>query len=212
MTHRELLAMRERRRELEAEQTAEREVRERPIRQAEQELQNTYRKLATVYRDRMLGKVPDPDFFISPEVDGLRLSDEHRDEFNRHQCVRFREQHPNLPWDRTVIDLLQRYWDANQADLISTDMIAVAVKRAMELGLVHKAPPKPVPAPAPIPARQQTAPSPRPDDTLVGRDPDTGRERTYTRREADRMSADEYRRRFKVLPTFRDLFETVERL
>ena len=206
--------MRERRRELEAQEAAEREVRERPIKQAEAALQANYRKLASVYRDRMLGKVPDPDFYISPEVDGLRLRDEDRDEFHRHQCIRFRDEHPDLPWDRTVVDMLQRYWTANQADLIDAEMIAVAVRRAMELGLVQKpvpAPPKPVLASDPFPRNSRH----RIHNPMIC---SSGaiRIRDVSAHTRDgkfyRMSADEYKRRFKVLPTFRDLFETVERL
>ena len=211
MTHRDLLAMRERRRELEAEEAREREIRERPVKQAEIALQTTYRKLASVYRDRMLGKTPDPDIYISDDVAGLRLTDEHTHEFNRRQCVRFREEYTDLSLSKEVVDLLGPYWERNGVTLVTADMIAAAVRRLLELGLVQKpAPPKPVPAPAPVPAKQQT--TPRPDDVFLGRDPDTGRERTYTRREVDRMSADEYKRRFKVLPTFRDVFESVERI
>jgi hypothetical protein len=201
MSHRELLAMRERRREQEAAEAKEREARERPIKKAEAALQASYRKLAAVYRDRLLGNTPDPDFFISPEVDGLRLRDEDRDEFNRHQCARFRDEHPDLPWDRNVIDLLQGYWDVNKADLISSDMIAVAVNRAMELGLVQKAvpaPPKPEPV-RPVPVKVNLAISSEPEPgSETGWDWETGKPLTLTRKQIDRLSADDYRR-FKKL-------------
>lgn len=214
MSHRELLAIRERRRELEAEEAKEREARERPVREAEEALQASYRKLAAVYRDRLLGKTPDPDFFISPEVDGLRLRDEDRDEFNRHQCTRFRDGHPDLPWDSAVVGLLGNYWDANKADLISSDMIHVAISRMMELGLIQKAVPA---SPKPEPYQMRDAPGghvnltaePTGPKTYTGRDWETGKERVFTEREVSRMSSLEYKRAFPIAHTFREWFEAV---
>lgn len=203
MLERERLSLREYREQIEAEERAERERREAPIRAAENKFRETSRKLAAVMHERLLGTVRDVDRIpVDPSVTGIRMSLERAKQFNRAEFRRYRDENPEVYWTPELVDNIGQYFAVNGLQIVTAKMIASIVERYREYGLLPDPPQEVEPEQAPEPEPEQ----PSGPITCIGVDWQTGTEREFTQREIDRMSADEYRRAFPVASDFGSLF------
>lgn len=194
MRERDRLEARQHREQIEARERAEREAQERPIREAEAKLKETATELAKVYRARLLGEVRDPDRFIDPATQGIRLTEAAADEYNIAEARKYRAQNPDFYLTDELFSSIKAYFGRNEIRLVSAPMLTALIQRYAEAGLLPERPaPEPEPEPLPEPTPEPSAPQ-----TFKGIDPETGLERDYTAREVDRMSSDEYRRVFRI--------------
>jgi hypothetical protein len=208
MRHRDLLTIREHRAEVEAQERAERERIERPIREAEARLKETHRKLHAVAVERLLGKVKDPDRVpVDAELIGAKMSRTDADKFNVAEFRKFRESHPEVYLNPELLENMGAYWDANGLQIISANMLSALIDRYRHAGLLPDAP---APDPEPLPAPEPEAAKPAGPVVHIGVDWQTGREREFTRREVDRMSADEFRKFFPVARTFAEVLTAMK--
>lgn len=183
--------------EFDEHQRKERERTNAPIRAAENALIETHRKLAAVMKDRLLGTVRDPDpIAIDPAVATVRMTQQQANEFNRAEFRKYKEQHPELYWDETLVDSIGSYLDANGLKIITVSMIDAIVSRYREANLLPDAPPapeliEPEPEPAPIEAKPEAI-------GYAGWSLESGEPCTFSKRQVANMSADEFRRCFHL--------------
>lgn len=182
------------------EQEAERErleaeERERPIREATEALRETHRKLALVERER-LTTIPDPEKWIDDAVVGpsVRMTAKQAADFNRDHAKAYRESHPNVYWSDELVDLLSAYFNKESLKLITAPMIERLVQRFADAALLPERPIEPEPGPV---LEEQPVAVVEPERHF-GIDPLTGAEREYSAREVARMTAEEFRRAFKI--------------
>lgn len=213
MRERDRLALREWREECAREEAAEREKQERPIREAEEQLQNTQRELRRIGRERITGVVEDPDlkqrlkgraYLDIDFIDDERVHPYYKEiaddpnyarDFNAASIKVYRERNPHIYWSDELVQHLGAYFDRHGAALTSVPMIQAAVDKILGCGLAPTEPPAPVPPP-PAPVRY-TEPE-QPAEYVEGWDTETGQQRRYSCYEVDRMSGDEYLRCFRV--------------
>jgi len=194
MTNRERDSLKAFREEEAQRERLEAEEIDRPIREATEQLRATHRKLALVERER-LTTVPDPERWLDPAVGPeTRMTAKQAGEFNREQAQLYRESHPDTYWSDELLDLLSAYFNKEQLRLITAQMLERLVERFAAVGLLPERPAEPEPEPI---IEEQPVPAIEPE-THVGIDPLTGAEREYSARELERMTADEYRRAFKI--------------
>lgn len=194
MRERDRLEARQHREQIEARERAEREAQERPIREAEAKLKETATELAKVYRARLLGEVRDPDRFIDPATQGIRLTEAAADEYNIAEARKYRAQNPDFYLTDELFSSIKAYFGINEIRLVSAPMLNALLQRYAEAGLLPERPaPEPEPEPTP-----EAIPEPTTPQTFAGIDPETGLEREYTAREVDRMSSEQYRRVFRI--------------
>lgn len=206
MTERDRLSLRAHREEVAAAERSEREEHERPIREAEAKLRETSRELAKVYRARLLAEVKDPDIPVDPALNGIAMSEGDASKFNGSEFRKYKDAHPDFYWDHGLLERIGNYCELNGIGLISAAILGKVVDRFREYGLLPKRPrPEPQPKPETRPYVNLTIErtSARPE-TYEGWDLDSGQRREYSKREVDRMSADQYRRVFRI---YRDALE-----
>jgi len=201
MRHRDLLAIREHREEVEAQERAEKERREAPIRAAQEQFNASYRKLGEVYRERLRGEIPDPEpITIDPVTVGVRMTPEQAQQFNREEFAKYRAAFPAVYFTDELLENMGAYFAANSLRIVTASMIGELVERYRTAGMLPD-PPQAEPEP-----EQTTEPEltrvPEPE-VYIGRDWQSGKEREFTRLEIDRMSSEEYRKAFPVLPTMK---------
>jgi hypothetical protein len=195
MRHRDMLSVRQFREEREAIERADREQRERPIREAEAKAKELHQKLAVVRRERLTA-IPDPDRWLDPAVGpDVRFTQANARKFNAEQSNLYQQSHPDTYWCPALIDLLSAYFDKERISLVTATMLEKLIARFDEVGLLPQRPFEPEPEPEEelpvITTVQQPA-------TEIGIDPLTGLEREYTAREVHLMSADQWRRCFRI--------------
>jgi hypothetical protein len=172
----------------------EREERDRPIREATEKLRATHRKLALIERER-LTTIPDPERWLDPAVGpNVRMTEQQAADFNRDHAKAYRESHPEIYWSDALLDLLSRYFQKEHLKLITAEMLERLVERLAAVGLLPERPIEPEPDPVieeePVAVAQP--------ERHVGIDPLTGEQREYTEREVARMTAEEFRRAFRI--------------
>ena len=130
------------------------------------------------------------------------LDDGQREEvstFNRAEVAVFRKTHSDALLSDRNVETLQGYFDRNGVKLVSAVTLAAAYDRLSAFGLLEARPlPKPLTksvqaiAPGPIATSELVL------EAFVGWDPATGKPHQYTPYEVERMTADQYRRAFRV--------------
>lgn len=196
-----------------AEQQEQEERQAADLEQSEATFKETATKLGQVIRERILtGK--DDAFQIDPAT---QMPDPTRqgtiEEWHRQQGEEFKRRNPDYyPTDanfQTIVDYINR--NAPGIKLVSALQLEQAYRRLHEYGLIEQrpAPKSPErPQPSRVNLNIERAPEPQPSgpEKFIGRDDATGLQREFTALEVERMTADQYRRAFKVLPTFREWF------
>ena len=193
MRERDRLSIRAHREEIESIEQAERERVEAPIRAAEERLKESHRRLAQVYRDRLLGKVKDPDRIpVDPSVTGIRMPRAEADNFNRREFAKFKNEHLDVYWTHELLVNLGDYFHKNGLQIVTAGMIGSLIERYREYALL---PDPPLPEPEPEPIAEPAKPI---EPELEHGWDDSGNPLTLTRRQVDRLSSTEYRK-FKRL-------------
>jgi hypothetical protein len=196
MRERDRLAIQAHREEIQSLERAERERIEAPIKAAQAEINRTVNELAKVYRQRLLGTVRDPDpIGIDPSVTGIRMPRVEADAFNRREFAKYKSEHPDVFWTQELLENLGAYFAKQGLQIITAGMIESLVDRYRACGLL---PDRPEPEPIAEPITERESAKPTQPEVFEGWDLDSGEPRTFTRREVDRMSADEYRRVFRI--------------
>jgi len=199
MSDRDRQSIRARREEAEVE---ERE-RQQPLREAEAQLQQTYRQLQAAQRERLVNPaLEDVDVYISSEVAGASMPKSYADEHNIIEWQTFGNAHPEFyPTDHNL-SLLIDYHIRNHAEIYPAEMLERVYQRMKDAGVEFDQKPAPEPEsnvmkydrrePANLqPAKVQGPP------TYRGWDED-GNEREYTEREVSRWSSSEMKRRLRL--------------
>jgi hypothetical protein len=217
MLERTRLELKQWREEYAAEERADKERQERPIRELEAKINNTQRELLRIERARLTGLIEDselraklkgkafldPDVFVDertykyyPET----LTDpEFARDFNAASINIYRERNPHIYWSSELVQRLGDYFDRHDLALTSVPMIEAAVDRILAVGLAPKAPPPP-PTPEPSMFQQpiREPAKPKEPEFQEGWDVETGQRRMFSRYEISRMSGDEYARTFRL--------------
>ena len=195
MRDRDLLSLRQFREEREAIEKADREERERPIREAVATAQSLHQQIAAVRRER-LSTIPDPERWLDPAVGpNVRFTQADARKFNAEQSNLYRQSHPETYWCPELVDLLGAYFDKEKIQIVTATMLEKLISRFDEVGLLPQRPIEPEPEPE---EEQPVITTVQPPATEIGIDPLTGLEREYTAREVRLMSADQWRRCFRI--------------
>jgi hypothetical protein len=174
------------------------------------ELESTYAqtatKIARTIRERLLTQ-RDDEIFISADTVGKSMSQADASIFNKKEVALYCQRHPfSAEW----LPIIGSYFERNGLAIISQATLAAAIKRLSTYGLLPQpeahTPPS-APTSAPVASQRfirdvdeiaEISPKKEPEE-WIGIDPNTGRERAYTSREVDRLSAYDFRRAFKLV-------------
>lgn len=208
MRERERIALREHRAQVEAEEQAEKDRIEAPIRAAQEKLNQTHRELYSQIRER-IAHGRDREIFVSPAL--ARASMIH-EQAAKHNAASGREFLSRNSWfynSPANLDMLIQYFVRNGINVIDAEMWERAAERLDEYHLFPEKRSLPQPE---LVIEPQPEPEPTGPTLYTGVDWTTGNERQFTQREIDRMSSAEYKRAFPVAPTFRELFGAMNEL
>jgi hypothetical protein len=203
MLERDRIALRKARAEIAAQERAEKEEQERPVREATEKLNELHRKLYNVTRERILN-MSDMDedgvsaFWIDPALAGVSMDRSFGGAFDADEYLIFLRAHSSWFYDcEANRRQLFGYCERNGAQIFNSEMLRRAALRLQEYGLLEE---RPAPPPQPEkPYVNLTLDRPPAPVTYTGWDEQTGLEREFTEKEVSRMSSDTYRRIFRVL-------------
>jgi hypothetical protein len=174
--------------------------RERPIREAEAALNQTYRKLRANALEQINKGRPDPGFKIPRSVAGKQMPASEVEQFNASEIRKFAQNNPDFYTSQANIQLLCDYLTAQRVLIADNATYKAAAKRLQFLGLLEERPePEPTPEPitvAEVPSQERIID----DGSMEGFDPETGHPRRYTAFEIERMSAETFKRTFRIKP------------
>lgn len=219
MSERERISIRERRDAEDAERLAveaERLDAERKANEAWEAIEAEQRKRTEGQRQYWREWVEtdrDPKLYVTPELRTASMPTNKVSAHNSAEVEKFIQATPEFIEYKTPQNAneLLAYFDRNGVRIFDAAMLQAAFVRLRDLGILEKRPvpqSEPVEQPRRVNLTISSAPAKpvRKPDTYIGRDYATGKERTFTRREVDRMSSAEYARAFEVLPTVSELF------
>jgi hypothetical protein len=180
---------------IEAEEAQEREARERPIREATQELARTHGKVLQLQQQRVQsGK--DSDFNlaeIDPEMVSVSLSKSEATEFNGREAELFTQREPRYKACPASEDAMLAYAERNGLQVVSAKMWQAIFDRLLELNLIEERQPEPDPEPEPeLPPEPQQHPE-HGQRLYDGWDQANGNPRQFTEWEVRHMTADQFR-------------------
>ena len=195
-SERQWASLRAWRKELAAVEAAEREERERPIREAKESLQESATALGKLARE-MVATGKDSEFMIPASVAGRRMSVAMPGQFNADEARKFAESTPEFypsPANKAaVFDFLTR----NRVNIADCATYQAAFHRLKDFGLLEPEP-EPEPEAEPVEVLELEPAAPAPVETLVGVDWETGLPREFTQRQVDLMTAEDFRRAFNL--------------
>jgi len=177
--------------EIEEEELAAKEAREAPLRRAQSEFERNTKELAQLQRKNLTtGK--DPNVYISPETRGKAISASEAERIAIASSESFISAHPEYYVCPENGEIITDYFRRNECFILTAPMIEAAYVKLRDAGLIveRPAPSEPVVVEAEQPAPQRTK--------LIGIDQSNGEEREFSDWEVNNMSADEYRRTFKL--------------
>ncbi len=198
--------------EYEAWKRQDEEEQQRPIKQAEAQAMRLHGDLIKVQRSNLLD-IRDPDFFISPNLIGAEMELSAAQHFNGVEGDAFLRENPDYYPSSKNGELLLGYMERNGCSIIDRNMWKVAVDKFRAVGLLEEWPqPEPVPITEPVQVEPDLDSLPRlplsyqrpsgwkreSDGSQEGYDLNTGEPRVYTALEIERMTADEYKRAFRL--------------
>lgn len=168
---------------------------------AEQTFKETVNQINRVIQER-IAKLKDDEIYISSELRGAKMPSAEAAKFNRGQAAKFISECPEyVPYrsDETL-QAIGDYFTRNGVAIADSRMIKAAFHRLKDYGLIQRNPvvePDIEPEETPEPVSVEPS-NPATPQTFEGWDTLTGRPRSYTPREVDLMTADEYRRAFRI--------------
>lgn len=182
----------------EAEEKAAKEERERPLKTAEAQLQKTASELlATERRIVLNGRDDEIQSLVSEPMKTAKwLGEEETIRANDKAIREFIAATPTYYECPENGEAIVGYMARNGIRLIDLPTLTAIYHRLDSLGFLKHAPAPKQPEPEPI-IEQPAQPEPV-TDGFAGIDPRTGETRIYTRREVEAMTADEYKRAFRL--------------
>jgi hypothetical protein len=203
MRQRDLESIQRFRREEQEREQREREERERPVREAQEQFNQNLRQLHSVQRERILTQ-KDDEFRLDPETT-RPIPVAQYPAWQREQSALFKMQNPDYytcPENEAVlVDYINRNLTGDRAHpgikLVSAKQLTGAYRRLSEFGLLKERPsPEPVAEPTPEPVTVYAQPA---EPTgQEGWDLKTGEKQFFTDYQIARMSADEFRKVFRL--------------
>jgi hypothetical protein len=150
--------------------------------------------------------------FCSEGFQNCEISSSDARLFNGFQAKEFVERHPEFIVTTRNLSYLGDYFDRNGVGVTTTEMIENLYQRMVDAGVPFDQRPPELEAPEIEAPSGYPQPSVSPQiarasapETLQGFDLNSGSPRTFTSREIDRMSGDEYRRVFRIFKANLDL-------
>jgi hypothetical protein len=185
-----------------AEQERKREEAERPIREAQAKLSETHRKLYEIEKAEVIAGRPDPGWELPASAADLSMPLDEAKAFAQREAEAYRQQHPEYHPTGKNFERIKSYLSAQGVVIPDRACFAQAVQRLTYFGLLEE---RPAPAAQPVQIeepQEPNVPTEAPsEEPLVGWDLNTGVERVFTKREVDRMSAEEFKRTFRLCVT-----------
>jgi len=186
------------------------EEQQRPIKQATAQLERTAGELMRVQRSNLID-IRDPDFFVSPDLEGAKMELSAAQHFNGVEGDAYLRGNPDYYPSQKNAELLLGYMERNGCTIIDRHMWKVAVDKFRAVGLLEERPePETVAEPVqvepdldfpsrlPLSYQNPSGWKRESDGTQEGYDLSTGEPRAYTAFEIERMTADEYKRVFRL--------------
>jgi hypothetical protein len=222
MSHRQHIAMRELRQMREAEaaeirerERAEAEKKERPLRQAEQDFQNTFKQYYAIKSQNLL-TTSDEDFTLDKDAPVWFATQAEADAYNKAQADLFVRNNPDYYGCAENLERMNQFLTLQGVDrIVSAPMLSQAFSRLREFGHIIERPvevPEPEPIPTPRREKVETARVPEPEQAGEwGFDPDTGQRLFKSDFDIARMSSEAYKRFKRLTPADRNLDFVVRR-
>ncbi len=201
------------RQELAEQKRREQEERQRPVREAETKLIETHRKLHSLEKGEVVAGRKDPGWVLPPSADGLNMSMEQAQEFNRKSSEQFVAEHPEYYPTRKNADSLQDYLAAQKIGIVTPECWAQAFERLSAFGLLEERP-QSVEAPPSVEEPESEPVELKPDEKLTpGFDLITGAPKMWSEKELWHLSSADLKRAFKmwVSPDGTDRRPTISR-
>jgi hypothetical protein len=180
-----------------AEERRRQEEVERPIREAEEIILKTHRKLHELGKQAALKGQPDPGYEIPESTKALRMTVAQAKTFVAAEAKRFVEETPEYFRCNENVETINNYLTAQGVNIPNFAAYQSAWERLRSFGLIKEHPPEP--EPQTVPVEQPVEPEEKQSDDLTpGWDPETGEERLFTAREIYQMDSETYRRCMKM--------------
>ena len=187
----------------------DKEEQERPVKQAKARLERTAGELLQMQRKALLDIV-DKDFYVNEALRNARMTIQDAQAFNKTEAEAFAKENPDYYPSRKNFELLSGYMAKNGIDICSRDMWKAAYEKFKSAGLLET--PQPESIPEAIAEPQEEPELPRlpagwvqpsgwqrePDIAQIGIDLNTGEERSFSPFEIERMTAEQYKRTFRL--------------
>jgi hypothetical protein len=198
MRERDRLSLRKFREEYQAEEAAKQMERERPLREAEAQLNETSRELALAMRERLIqGRDPD---LLQDASDG-NVTDLEAIVSGERETEIFLATEPWFYPCEENSKIIMAYIERNRRTRsITAELLSNVATRMRECGLLKERPEEPTPAQvfeAEVIEQPASKREPKPE-VNVGWDPLTGKPKTISKYQMDRMSADEFKRFMRI--------------
>jgi hypothetical protein len=191
-----------------AEERRRQEEAERPIREAEETILKTHRKLHELGKQAALKGQPDPGFEIPESTKALRMTVAQAKKFVAAESKRFVEENPEYFRCDENVQTINNYLMAQGVNIPNTEVFKLAWERLRTFGLIKEHPPQPEPpAPVPVEEPEPTEPPKQDDGLIEGYDPETGLKKFWTKRQVFLMGSDLYKAAFHVRPSLRKRLE-----
>jgi len=158
-------------------------------------------QLAKLIRERIETQ-RDDEVFIDPATLGIKMTQAQADAYNASEAAKYAQANPSFYPSRSNREALGSYFQRNGIALVSSSILAAAVRRLSDYGLLES---RPAPAPEALPQQpyvnlsiDSDEPEPDAEPEGMGWDIETGEPRFYSPLQIERMSSETYRRAFHV--------------
>jgi hypothetical protein len=147
------------------------------------------------YLKELLTTGPDPMFYVSPEMRHASMPTAEVQKFNGEQSAEFVKSTPEYAEYKSndTLNAIINYFARNGVRIFDVDTLRAAFNRLKDTGMIQKCPvPQAEPASRPQPVKVNLTFEPSGPELESGWD-DSGKPLSLTKREVDKLSADEYR-------------------
>lgn len=176
--------------EQERQDAAEREERERPLREAEAAYQNSLKEIGKATRERIATGKEDAETWRSiVDTTGTSMSIAQAEKHNAEMVNAYRAAHPEWNPSPANVKALTGYWSRNGIQILSVPIIERSVARLREYGLIEE---RPEPEPMEEIAEPTSEPVQGDDGSEWGIDDKTGEPLKLSRYQVSRLTADQY--------------------
>jgi len=183
---------------------------QRPIKQAAAHLERTAGALVRMQRSNLID-IRDPEFFVTPGLESISMEWDAAQDFIKQEATAFVQETPEYYGCQKNFEIMSDYMLRNGATIVDRAMWKIAFEKFKAVGLLDERPePETVvesvevepdldlPSRLPLSYQHPSGWKRESDGTQGGYDLSTGEPRVYTAFEIERMTADEYKRVFRL--------------